>query len=150
MAQFSSIAGMRAAISEEREAVERLRRDQADLLRRIERMSERMETLEARQHELRLQLSAAPTAPAPAPAPSPAVLRAAAAPLTQADGTLGRQIRSARQARGLSISQAAARLQVSHAAVWMWENDRCRPSQRLVKRVAQLLRLPPALLGARA
>lgn len=56
---------------------------------------------------------------------------------------LGCRIRRARHERGWSLDRLAAATGVSKVSVWAWEKGRSRPRAKLLKRVCEVLDIPP-------
>jgi transcriptional regulator with XRE-family HTH domain len=56
---------------------------------------------------------------------------------------LGRRIRRARHDRGWSLNRLAAATGVSKVSVWAWEKGRSRPRAEILKRVCDVLDIPP-------
>jgi len=73
-----------------------------------------------------------------------------ASPKDSAATTLGKTIRGARQARGLSLRDVAEVLEINHVSLGEIELDRRIPSEKLLRRIAEELRLDADELRARA
>lgn len=87
-------------------------------------------------------------APISAAALSAAQLRSAAegtadlAAKPGADESLGNRLQRLRKARGLTLAEVAARLDVSKPTVWAWEKGRARPLDNRIEDLAQVLGVP--------
>ena len=63
--------------------------------------------------------------------------------------TIGKRIKTAREAAGLSQPELGERLGRSTTTVYRWEKDRTEPSVKTLCKVAAALRVPVAeLIGA--
>jgi len=60
------------------------------------------------------------------------------------DESFGARLQRLRKARGLSLSQVAARLGVSKPTVWAWERGKARPVESRIDGLAQVLGLESA------
>ena len=56
--------------------------------------------------------------------------------------SLSKQLRLARESRGLSVAEVADRVGVSQAAVYFWEGGRVRPRIGNLKALCKVLKLP--------
>ena len=61
-------------------------------------------------------------------------------------GEFAQQLRSLRQAQGLSLRALASLIGVSSVTVWKWENGDSKPRARLITPLAQALAVPPVKL----
>lgn len=55
----------------------------------------------------------------------------------------GKRLRTARIARGLSLGSAAQRLHVSPVSLFLWEYNLTKPTNRVVRQMAQLYKFKP-------
>ena len=56
--------------------------------------------------------------------------------------SLSRQLRIARQTRGLSVAEVAAGVGVSPVSIYYWESGRVRPRDRNLSLICKVLKLP--------
>jgi transcriptional regulator with XRE-family HTH domain len=56
--------------------------------------------------------------------------------------SLSRLLRDARIKRGLSVAEVAEQVGVSHASIYFWETDHCRPRQENLSALCKVLKLP--------
>lgn len=56
--------------------------------------------------------------------------------------SLSKQLRSARESRGLSVAEVADRVGVSQASIYFWEGGRVRPRVDNLKALCKVLKLP--------
>ena len=56
--------------------------------------------------------------------------------------SLSKQLRLARESRGLSVAEVADRVGVSQASIYFWEGGRVRPRSANLKLLCKVLRLP--------
>jgi SOS-response transcriptional repressor LexA len=60
--------------------------------------------------------------------------------------TLGEKLRSAREARGLTLEQVAQALRVSRQSVHFWETDETRPRHKRIEEIAELYQVDKSWL----
>jgi transcriptional regulator with XRE-family HTH domain len=56
--------------------------------------------------------------------------------------SLSKELRSARERRGLSVAEVAGRVGVSHVSIYFWEAGRVRPRIENLKALCKVLKLP--------
>jgi transcriptional regulator with XRE-family HTH domain len=56
--------------------------------------------------------------------------------------SLSKQLRLARESRGLSVAEVAERVGVSQASIYFWEGGRVRPRSANLKTLCKVLKLP--------
>lgn len=56
--------------------------------------------------------------------------------------SLSRQLRVARQSRGLTVAEVAADVGVSPVSIYYWESGRVRPRDRNLSLICKILKLP--------
>jgi transcriptional regulator with XRE-family HTH domain len=56
--------------------------------------------------------------------------------------SLSKELRLARESRGLSVAEVASRVGVSSVSIYFWEAGRVRPRLENLKALCKVLRLP--------
>jgi DNA-binding XRE family transcriptional regulator len=56
--------------------------------------------------------------------------------------SLSKELRSARERRGLSVADVAKQVGVSQASIYFWEGGRVRPRSENLKMLCKVLRFP--------
>lgn len=64
--------------------------------------------------------------------------------MTESTSEFALQLRSLREARGLSLRALASLVGVSSVTVWKWEKGDSKPRSRLIAPLARALEVPPA------
>ena len=70
--------------------------------------------------------------------------------MTEPSSEFAQQLRSLREAQGLSIRALATLVGVSSVTIWKWEKGDSKPRPRLIPKLAQALHVSPGSLPPRA